>query len=202
MILDELKNWKGAVEINGVKFDKIKDASNFDFKTVNNQVCIILYSKTEHAEKRKITQSESDSTEYVVTVKQYMTRKATPDFDFMAKWNNDNLMPLRTMVGTVEKQTRGMVYMKLHGDIVGKTVQRCMKCGKIITNPVSQYFGMGPECGGHHYSNPFESEEELREAVANYRKNYLQHITWEGWIIKSAITETRRFENEDNTGNE
>jgi hypothetical protein len=48
---------------------------------------------------------------------------------------------------------------------------------------------MGPECGGHNYTNPFESEEELKSAVESYRKNYLQKITWSGWIIKSAIIE-------------
>ena len=69
----------------------------------------------------------------------------------------------------------------------------CMKCGKQITNPVSQFFGMEPECGGHHYVNPFESEEELKEAVERYRRDYLQKIVWEGWIIKSAITEKEKI---------
>lgn len=62
-----------------------------------------------------------------------------------------------------------------------------MKCGKPIPNPVSQFFGMGPICGGHKYENPFESEKELNEAVEKYRREVLQKITWEGWIIKSAI---------------
>ena len=118
-----------------------------------------------------------------------MTKKSSIDFDFMAKWNNDIPMPLRTMVGTVEKETPGRVYMKLHGDITSKVTQYCMKCGKQITNPVSQFFGMGPECGGHHYVSPFETEEELQAAIEDYRRNYLQRITWEGWIIKSAILE-------------
>lgn len=182
-----LENWKGAVEINGVLYDSIMDAQ----KLVNKEHISIEYIKlcSEHknAEKRKITQIESNPTQYVITVKQYMTKKSSPSFDFMAKWNNDNPMPLRTMIGTVEKETSGMVYMKLHGDIVAEQVQHCMKCGKPITNPVSQFFGMGPECGGHNYINPFESEEELKSVVESYRKNYLQKITWEGWIIKSAI---------------
>lgn len=127
-----------------------------------------------------------------ITVKQYMTKKATPEFDFMARWNNDNPMPLRTMVGTVEKETRGMVYMKLHGDMYAEKMCTCMKCGRTLTNPVSQYFGIGPECGGHNYVNPFNSEEELKEAVASYRKQ-LQEVTWEGWIIKSAITDGAEF---------
>lgn len=123
-----------------------------------------------------------------ITVKKYMTQKATPEFDFMARWNNNVPMPLRTMVGTVERETKGMVYMKLHGDIYAERVTVCMKCGRVLTNPVSQFFGLGPECGGHNYVNPFDTEEELHAAVDTFRKQ-LQDITWEGWIIKSAITE-------------
>ena len=127
-----------------------------------------------------------------ITVRQYMTKPATPEFDFMERWNHNNPMPLRTMVGTVEKETRGMVYMKLHGDIYAEQICSCMKCGRTLTNPVSQYFGIGPECGGHNYVNPFNTEEELKAAVSAYRAQ-LQQITWEGWIIKSAIVDDDTF---------
>lgn len=116
-----------------------------------------------------------------------MTRPAQPGFDFMKKWNNNEPMPLRVMVGTVEKETPGMVYMNLHGDIIETVTPVCMKCGKPLTNPVSQYFGMGPECGNHDYTNPFASDAELKEAVRKYRTEYLRKITWSGWIIKNAI---------------
>lgn len=122
----------------------------------------------------------------LIQVKSYMTKKATASFDFMKKWNNDVPMPMRIMVGEVVKETRGMVYMKLHADILQEKTFVCMKCGRPLTNPVSQYFGVGPECGGHNYVNPFNSEEELHAAVAEYRKQ-LNDVTWEGWIIKSAI---------------
>ena len=81
-----------------------------------------------------------------------------------------------------------MVYMNLHGDITSVVTQTCLKCGKPITNNVSKYFGMGPKCGGHNYVNPFASDEELKNAVKEYRKR-LQNITWSGWVIKSAIVE-------------
>ena len=119
-----------------------------------------------------------------------MTQKASATFDFMEKWNNKISMPLRTMVGTVEKETRGMVYMKLHGDIIEERVRMCMKCGRVLTDPVSQYFGIGPECGGHNYVHPFNTDEELKAAVDAYKKQ-LRNITWEGWVIKSAITERK-----------
>ena len=131
-----------------------------------------------------------------ITVKKYMTQPASPEFDFMAKWNNNNPMPLRTMVGTAVKQTRGMIYMQLHGDIISERVTTCMKCGRPLTNPVSQYFGIGPECGNHGYVNPFNTEEELRAAVSAYREQ-LHNITWEGWIIKSAIVEDEQYGEEE-----
>ena len=125
---------------------------------------------------------------YKITVKQYMTKPATPEFNFMAQWNNDNPMPLRTMVGDIIQETRGMYFMRLHGDITEKITRTCMKCGRELTNPVSQYFGIGPECGGHNYVNPFNSEEELEKAVEAYREE-LNKTVWTGWVIKSAITE-------------
>jgi hypothetical protein len=69
-----------------------------------------------------------------------------------------------------------------------------MKCGRELTNPVSQYFGIGPECGGHNYINPFETEEELKAAVKDMQEQ-LKEIKWTGWIIKSAIEEEVYLEN-------
>lgn len=124
--------------------------------------------------------------EYKVEVKGYMLKKSSPDFNFMAQWNNDNPMPLKIMYGVKLKETRGMVFMRLHGDIKQTITQRCMCCGREITNPVSKYFGIGPVCGNHNYTNPFDTEEELRAAVEAYRVKLVNTI-WEGWIIKSAI---------------
>lgn len=190
MILEQIQNWKGAVEINGVKYNSMADALAVDLCSFDSVSIHLLATKKNSAERKETRSSavqNSVSTVYQITAKQYMTKKSSPSFDFMAKWNNDIPMPLRTMVGTIEKETKGMVYMKLHGDIVARQVQFCMKCGKPLTNPVSQFFGMGPECGGHNYVNPFESEDELLAAVEQYRREYLQKITWEGWVIKSAI---------------
>lgn len=185
-MLSMLKNYKGAVEINGEKYDSINDAIK-RFKSNSDTITINLSANNSE---RNTTQNRAieRKVQKKITVKAYMTRKATDDFTFMREWNNDNPMPLRTMIGTVEKETRGMVYMKLHGDITDEKTQRCLCCGRPITNPVSQYFGMGPECGGHNYVNPFYSNEELKQAVSEYRKK-LQQITWEGWIIRSSIVE-------------
>ena len=190
MIWDEIKDWPGAVEIGGTVYPSVVEARNslsVDLKNVSSiKLCNKQQNAPERTGERPVTVG---ATVYRITVRQYMTKPSNPSFDFMAKWNNDNPMPMRTMVGTVEKETSGMVYMHLHGDITSTVTQYCMKCGKAISNPVSQFFGMGPECGGHNYTNPFESEEDLKSAVESYRKEYLQKITWSGWVIKSAIIE-------------
>lgn len=178
----DLSYWKGTVEINGTLYSTVS-AIPFSLVFTDNTT-IILHSPTENTSETKAVSSEHR--EYKITVKSYMTKKATLEFDFMAKFNHDEPMPMRTMVGYYTKETRGMYYMVLHCDILEEQTQTCMCCGKPITNPVSQYFGVGPICGNHNYVNPFSTEKELKDAVAAYRKR-LNDITWEGWVIKSAI---------------
>lgn len=184
-MLSMLKDYKGTVEINGVKYDSISDAQK-RFKSKSDTITIKLSSNHSERKSEQI-RANLEHTIKKITVKQYMTRQATPEFDFMKQWNNDVPMPLRTMIGTVEKETRGMVYMKLHGDITEEKTLHCLKCGRPITNPVSQYFGMGPECGCHNYINPFYSKEELENAIKDYREKVLHNMTWEGWLPKSSI---------------
>lgn len=187
-MIELFKSWKGKVSINGTVYDSISqvpdDISFSDDWSI--KLLPITNTETSSTPASKITTVETP-VEYRITVKKYMTKPSTPGFDFMSKWNHDIPMPLCTMVGTKEKETKGMVYMKLHADTTFKKVMCCMKCGRPITNPVSQYFGMGPECGRHNYVNPFDTEEELQEAVKQYKQNVLGKIEWEGWVIRSSI---------------
>lgn len=190
-MLTLLKEWQGAVDINNTHYENIQSAVS-DFKPCAQQIHVVLHAQHKRASEkrteRQTIEEKPSAQQYKITVRAYMTKQATPEFDFMAKWNNNNPMPLRTMIGTVEKETRGMVYMNLHGDIYAERICTCMKCGRLLTNPVSQFFGIGPECGGHNYVNPFSSDAELKAAVKAYRTQ-LQNIKWSGWIIKSAIIE-------------
>lgn len=186
-MLSMLKSWPGEVEVNGQHYNSIREAlKNVSPATLDN-LLIKLLSKQAKAEREQKLITEEVKIQYKIQVKSYMTQKATPEFDFMQVWNNNVPMPLCIMVGTKEKETRGMVYMKLHGELTDKITTTCLRCGKPITNPVSQYFGLGPICGGHNYVNPFASEDELSEAVAKYKEEVISKMTWEGWIIKSAI---------------
>ena len=183
-MISVINSWNGAVEINSTLYKSISDIPS-DL-VLDDSMIIVLKSNIERSANQI---AEASDKVYKVTVRQYMTKKGTQDFDFMTKWNNDIPMPLRTMVGTIEKETPGMYKMNLHADISFNQLQTCMKCGKVITNTVSQFFGMGPECGGHNYVNPFDSEEELKKAIEDYKINILSKITWSGWVIKSSITE-------------
>lgn len=123
--------------------------------------------------------------EYIVKVKPWMTKETRDSsFDFMLHWNKNIPMPLRVMRGRVLSETRGMVYMELRACPL-KT-DYCMKCGKPLTHPVSRLYGLGPECGGHYHINPFNTEEELQNAIQEVRKK-LNNITWTGWIAKSGV---------------
>lgn len=140
----------------------------------------------EKAERDLSVPTAGDNKEYKIHVKKYMTEKSSPQFDFMSNWNNDVPMPFVIMSGTIEKETRGMYYMKLHGRAEKTSV--CICCGRKLTHPVSMLYGLGPECGSHAYINPFDSEEELMSCIDEvYQK--ISDVKWEGWIIKSAIKE-------------
>jgi hypothetical protein len=123
--------------------------------------------------------------EYIIRVKRWMTEQTTNDsFDFMRHWNKNIPMPMRVMRGRVLSETRGMLYMELRACPL-KT-DYCMRCGKPLSHPVSKLYGLGPECGGHYHINPFNTEEELQEAIESVRQK-LNNVTWTGWIAKSGV---------------
>ena len=173
-----LKDWKGELQIDDKHYTSVQDAVSV-FKTLSDDSHIFLRTNVKNST-QTVTECDSATAEYRITVKKYMTEKASPSFDFMAKWNNDSPMPLRTMVGTMEKETRGMVYMKLHGQ--AEPVVRCMRCGRLLTNPISQHYGIGPEC-----MSKLGLVCDITDVDTIKKK--LVEVTWEGWIIKSAITE-------------
>lgn len=192
-MLNLLEGYKGSLEVNGIVYSSIKAAVQA-LKGYEGELTIVLNKGVKIAEQRPTISSENAVQEiqgspiYKIKVRQYMTKPASPEFDFHDKWNNGVPMPMRIMVGRKLKETRGMVQMELWGEITGEITHSCMKCGKRLTNNVSKFFGIGPECGGHNYTNPFETDDELREAVKDMQEQ-LKEIKWTGWIIKSAIEE-------------
>lgn len=198
-MLNLLEGYKGSLEVNGITYSGVKAAVQA-LKGYEGEVVIILNkagNKQEQKEEKAPVNSLQEiegSPIYKIKVRQYMTKPASPEFDFHNKWNNGVPMPMRIMVGRKLKETRGMVQMELWGEITEEITHNCMKCGKRLTNNVSKFFGIGPECGGHNYTNPFETEEELKAAVKDMQER-LKEIKWTGWIIKSAIEEETYLEN-------
>lgn len=192
-MLNLLEGYKGSLEINGIVYSSIKAAVQA-FKEFDGELTIVLNKGAKIAEQRPTISSKNAVQEiqgspiYKIRVRQYMTKPASPEFNFHDKWNNGVPMPMRIMVGRKLKETKGMVQMELWGEITDEITHSCMKCGKRLTNDVSKFFGIGPECGGHNYTNPFETEEELKAAVKDMQEQ-LKKIRWTGWIIKSAIEE-------------
>jgi len=113
--------------------------------------------------------------EYKVLVKRWLTRDDVK-----------NPMPMRTMVGTIEKQTAKAYLMRLHGK--PEPSSKCLHCNRTLTHPVSLLYGIGPVCGKHWHINPLSSEEELQEKMDEIKEK-LKAVTWEGWIPKSQIVE-------------
>ena len=184
-MISMLRQWKGPVEINGQKYENI-DSFISGNKSLSGVICIKLLSDTEKAPNGRDRAGVEVETKpelepkYRVTVKQYMTKPSEPGFDFMAKWNDDKPMPMRTMTGTVIKETRGMVQMHLKG--FGEATCNCLRCGKVLNNPVSKYYGIGPDCMAKlGLVRDINDVDGIKED--------LQEIEWTGWIIKSAITE-------------
>ena len=180
-MISMLKGWKGPVEVNNTQFDNITAAISVN-KTISGPICIKLYPE---GFKGQVEEDSTDTKQdikqvYKITVKQYMTKPSEPGFDFMAKWNNDNPMPLRTMVGTVEKETRGMYKMKLKG--MAEKTCTCMRCDKTLTNPISKLYGIGPEC-----ITKIGFDIDINDVDTITQK--LEEVEWEGWIIKSGIIE-------------
>lgn len=175
------QNWSGSIVINNKEYDSVEEAESV-FKTFSDNIHIILKSNNKSVSNRTTMQNTDSQTEYQITVKQYMTRKATVEFDFMAKWNNDNPMPLRTMTGTIEKETAGMVYMNLHGQAL-ETIT-CMRCGKELTHPISRHYGIGPECMKKvGMFCDITSVDEIKEKLID--------VKWSGWVIRSSIIERK-----------
>jgi hypothetical protein len=205
-MLNYLLEVNGPVNVNGVNYDTIQAAlQDLQSKQFHGELAIVLGKSTvapqvatkpanTNVSKPEEKIATVDGTIYKIKVRQYMTKAPSAGFDFHTKWNNGVPVPMRVMVGKKLQETRGMVKMELWGQIAEEETQICMKCGRTLTNPVSRFFGIGPECGGHNYVHPFETDEELRAAVKQQNEK-LNEIKWTGWLIRSSIEEEEVLRN-------
>lgn len=182
-------NWQHPIKVNGKEYENSNEAYE-NLKDYKGPIQIHLnYANSV----KSAENNEKHDTKYMrIYVKQYMTRKATPEFDFMEKMNDDNPMPMRLMEGEILDETPGMYKMKLRGVYI-ENVTKCSHCGRKLTNEVSQMYGMGPVCGKHFHIAAPETVEEFRLQKEEIKKS-IQAVTWEGWVIKSAITNVKQLD--------
>lgn len=127
-----LKSWQGTFVINNNSYDSLNKLNLADIVR-NGEINIKLLPKEKVADNANMVKLEPTSNFAIVTVKKYMTKKSTPSFEFMKKWNNDIPMPSIRMRGEKLQETRGMIKMKLEDDEGNKWV------GWIIKSAIIEY---------------------------------------------------------------
>lgn len=133
----QLRGWKGKICVNGTEYESVS--------SVPDTIKITTITLLPKSEVRRVKVDDStDTREHLITVKKWLTQPATFEWDYNDRMNKGIPMPLRTMQGTIVKETAKSVYMHLHGST--KPVIHCMRCGKELTNPVSRHYGLGIEC--------------------------------------------------------
>lgn len=190
-----LQNFKGSVVVNDITFASIKEAEEH-FKDYVGGLRILLKpnnvikydNNTETSSTSTSTKQSSDI--YRVEVKSYMSRPFEEGF-FLAKMNKSP-MPYLIMVGSIISQTEKMVKMDLHVDLNYDTSVKCIRCGRVLTNPISQYLHIGPECGASEHMRLLNSGISIDE-VRNRLQDSLKDVHWVGWIPKSAIVSAEKI---------
>jgi len=194
-----LLNYDRPLMVNGRKFNNSAEALEA-FKDFKGPVQIHFSPKIDQKVEpvKPPAASFPTKTIYRIKVRQYMTKKSTPDFDFMAKYNNDVPMPFRVMYGEILQETPGMYKMSLHGRAERDAVQ-CCRCGRQLTHPVSRVYGIGPECGEHGWQSNEWIDALIGNEEALFREadKRLRAVTWTGWIPKKAIESMMDFKEKE-----
>ena len=169
--LKQLQGWQGKVIVNGTEYESVS--------SVPSDIEVATITLLPAVERRRVKVEDStDDREHLITVKQWLTQPATPEWDYNDRMNKGVPMPLRTMQGTVLKETAKSVYMHLHGSV--KPVVHCMRCGRELTNPISRHYGLGTECLGKVgiLVDPDEVEK-IKEQLVKIEGNW--------WIPRTSI---------------
>lgn len=131
-LLSLLKSWQGTFVIDNNSYDSLNKLNLADIVR-NGEINIKLLPKEKVADNANMVKLETTSNFAIVTVKKYMTKKSTPSFEFMEKWNNDIPMPSIRMRGEKLQETRGMIKMKLENEEGNKWT------GWIIKSAIIEY---------------------------------------------------------------
>lgn len=95
-------------------------------------------------------------------------------------------VPFLVMYGKIVRQTPKAYIIDVYGQ--PEPMDVCLRCGRVLTHPLSLLYGLGPECGKHHYKSSI-SKDNLEEALKYLRQSMAKEV-WRGMIPKSAVTIT------------
>ena len=191
-MLELLNGYNGNLIINNKEYSSVEEAEKaFDGYKGG---CTIVINPTVNKLKtvaKNTTVESKDSHVYMIKVRRYMTNY---DNTFFLSKLNESPMPYMYMVGRVLQETNKLVKMECRADMVVPKTTVCMRCGRPLSNPISQYLGIGPECGAREHLAYIENGGSIAQAQESMRKE-LQNIKWTGWIIKSAIESQEKLDN-------
>lgn len=92
--------------------------------------------------------------------------------------------------GDIQVETPKAILFKGHGSIDGPVI--CMRCGQDLTDPISQYMGIGPICCKHWgLPRPDQISESERDAL---KEQLRIKTTIEEWIPKSVIVKQENLQ--------
>lgn len=89
----------------------------------------------------------------------------------------------RELSGEVKRTTEKAVLVRAHA--IARPSDTCLRCGRMIENPVSRLVGYGPWCSDELGIPRNFTEEQLDEVRAR-----VAEVVFEGWLPRSGVTLT------------
>lgn len=187
-----LKEYSGRLTVNNRVFESVQDAEQA-FENYKGGLTILLNKKDDNDPPLSTKSKNIDTTTvYQISVKRYMTQYKS-DF-FLHRMNPEGPMPFMIMCGRKLMETEKLVKMECWAGLPSTRVTTCIKCGRPLTNPLSQYLSLGPECGASEHMRMIQSGVSIDE-VRKRLEHKLNNTRWTGWIIKSAIQDVKILNN-------
>ena len=155
----ELENARNLDELNVAFEVRSHSVSEGDFKVIQSELRS-LYLK-------KRSELKAVEEEDLVEIK-------------LTKWIADQKGLPRYLSGVIVRETEKAILFKGCGKLLPR--DRCMACGRELSNPVSIKYGIGIQCGEHWGIDPEgESHEEIIKKLE-------QLMDFETWLPKSQVS--------------
>ena len=168
-MLELLSNYEGKLKINNVEYENIKEAQKA-FKDYKGGLTIILNED----QRKTVHDIDTDIKFYQITVKKWMT--TYDESFFLEEYNEDGPMPFVTMVGFKLGETKNLIKMRLRADLITNKSTVCMRCGRSLSNPISQHLSLGPECGAKEHMQFIESGMDITQVQEDLKKNQMTEL--------------------------